>query len=178
MEPVMPLTTIMASLLRRTRRVLLANTAIDVEAVERFDADVQELTLHDVTAVGGFNDPLSVRAAFSFESTLLNALYGRFTADITVPKEQEDLFVRDAAAEMANLILGTCSGDFPNLRRTIALIPVIVLVEDRHIDRRDHTVFGTMRVRATSGRLDIHLLRPKDLFDNHLNHLASCPSRH
>ncbi|WP_299443015.1 chemotaxis protein CheX [uncultured Rhodospira sp.] len=171
MQPVMPLTSVMASVLRRTRRVLLASTAVNVEAVERYVVDAPTLELHDVTAVGGFNAPLGVRAAFSFERSLLEVLYGRFTADIAVPDGQEDLYVHDTAAEIANLILGLCSGDFPNLDGTIALIPVVVLTEERHIDRRDHAVFGTMRMRAPDGRLDVHLLRPKEMFDDQLNHL-------
>ncbi|MBB4266770.1 chemotaxis protein CheX [Roseospira visakhapatnamensis] len=168
----MPLSTLMSSILRRTRRILLATAAINIDAVERFDGDVSALDLHDITAVGGFGEPIGVRAAFSFDNSLLRALYGRFTADIPVPRGQEDLFCRDTAAEIANMILGTSSGDFPEVGRSIAMTPVIVLTEDRHIDRRHHAVFGTMRVRAPSGRLDVHLLRPRELFDNRLNQLV------
>jgi CheY-specific phosphatase CheX len=162
----------MSSVLRRTRAVLLSTAAINIDAVERFDGDVRELDLHDVTAVGGFGDPLGVRAAFSFQTDLLDALFGRITADIPVPKGQEDLFTRETAAEVTNMVLGLCSGDFPDLGRILVLTPPVVLSSDRHIDRRDDAVFGTMRMRTTNGGLSIHLLRPKDLFDGELNYRA------
>lgn len=161
---------IMASVLRRTRGVLLNTAAIPVEAVERFEGDVPSLDIHHVTAVAGLGAPLGVLTAFTFDPTLLTALFDRFTADIEVPEGQDDVFERETAAEIVNLVLGMCSGDFPDLGKLIVLTPPAVLDGARTIDRRQDATFGSMRLRTPSGIMNIHLLRPHHLFDSSLNY--------
>ncbi|MCF8483474.1 MAG: chemotaxis protein CheX [Rhodospirillum sp.] len=172
-DKAMGLPAIMSSLLRRTRTVLLTTAAINVDAVERFDDDVSVLDLHDVTAIAGFRAPVEIRTAFCFDLSLLDALSGRITADIQVPKGQEDLFARDTAAEVANMVQGLCSADFPNLGQVLSLRPPTVLLGERHIIRPKDALFGTMRMRTPNGWLSIHLLRPDVLFDSQL-HYKNC----
>lgn len=161
---------VMDSILSQTRSVLHSEAAVEVLGAETFDSDVTELQLHDLTAIAGLGGPISLLIAFSFERSLIEAIYLRFTADIDVPDGDEALYRRETAAEIVNTILGHCTGDFHDIEQSIALSPPVIVEDARYIHRPKSAVFASMRVRTAQGIVTVSLVGPRELFDDHLNY--------
>jgi len=162
----------MASILAHTRQVLHSEAVLEVQGAETFDCDVSKLQLHDLTAIAGLGGPIGLLIAFSFERSLIEAIYQRVTADIGVPEGEEALYIRETAAEIVNTILGLCTADFQNLDQTIALSPPVILEDARCIHRPKNAVFASMRVRTERGVVTMSFVGPRDLFDEYLNYQA------
>lgn len=163
---------VMDSVFSRTREVLEAEAPITVECAEAVRFDVKKLQLHDITAIAGLGGPISLLIAFSFERSLLDAIYAAIVADIHVPEDEIELHVRDAAAEIVNTVLGLCTGDFHNIERSISLSPPVVIEDARCIHRPKNAVFASMRIRTDHGGVGVGLVGPRDLFDDYLNYQA------
>ena len=161
---------VMASILAQTREVLAAEAVIAVDGAETFDCDVTKLQLHDMTVIAGLGGPISLLIAFSFEQSLLEALFLRVTADLGVPPDEEDLYRRETAAEIVNTILGLCTTDFQNIEESIALSPPVIIEDARCIHRPKNAVFANMRIRTERGIVSVSFVGPRDLFDDHLNY--------
>lgn len=161
---------VMASTLAQTREVLSAEAVISVDGAETFDCDVMKLQLHDMTVIAGLGGPISLLIAFSFDSSLVDALYHRVTADIEVPPGEEDLYKRETAAEIVNTILGLCTCDFQNIEESIALSPPVIIEDARCIHRPKNAVFASMRIRTEKGIVSVSFIGPRELFDDHLNY--------
>lgn len=161
---------VMASILGQTREVLAAEAVIAVDGAETFDCDVTKLQLHDMTVIAGLGGPISLLIAFSFESSLVDALFSRVTADIEVPSGEEDLYRRETAAEIVNTILGLCTSDFQNIEESIALSPPVIIEDARCIHRPKNAVFANMRIRTERGIVSVSFVGPRELFDDHLNY--------
>lgn len=161
---------VMASILGQTREVLAAEAVIAVDGAETFDCDVTRLHLHDMTVIAGLGGPISLLIAFSFEKSLVEALFNRVTADIEVPPGEEDLYRRETAAEIVNTILGLCTTDFQNIEESIALSPPVIIEDARCIHRPKNAVFANMRIRTERGIVSVSFVGPRELFDDHLNY--------
>ena len=163
---------VMASILARTRKVLHSEAVLEVLGAEAFDCDVAKRQLHDLTAIAGLGGPISLLIAFSFDASLIEAIYQRITSDIEVPDGEEALYRRETAAEIVNTILGLCTSDFQEIEQTIALSPPVILEDARCIHRPKNAVFASMRVRTERGIVTISFVGPRELFDDHLNYQA------
>jgi CheY-specific phosphatase CheX len=163
---------VMDSILSQTRRVLLSEAALEVLDTESLDCDVDNLQLHDLTAIAGLGGPISLLIAFSFERSLIEAITQGFTADIGIPEGEEAFYRRETAGEIVNTILGLCTSDFHEIEQTIALSPPVILEDARCIHRPRNAVFASMRLRTASGIVTTSLVGPREMFDDHLNCLA------
>ncbi|MGE5503068.1 MAG: chemotaxis protein CheX [Actinomycetota bacterium] len=162
--------TVLDSVLERARSVLESEAGVTVLGAEAIHCDARKLQLHDLTAIAGLGGPISLLIAFSFERSLLDTIFARVAADIEVPEQEADLYVRDAAAETVNTILGLCTADFQNMEKSIALSPPVIVEDARCIHRPKNAVFASMRVRTSAGSLGVGIVGPRELFDEWLNY--------
>jgi CheY-specific phosphatase CheX len=161
---------VMASILGQTREVLGVEAIIAVDGAETFDCDVSQLQLHDMTVIAGLGGPISLLIAFSFDASLVDALFVRVTDGIEVPPGETELYRRETAAEIVNTILGLCTSDLQNIEESIALSPPVVIEDARCIHRPKNAVFANMRIRTEKGIVSVGFVGPRELFDDHLNY--------
>lgn len=160
---------VMNSILHWTTHVLALEAVISVTEAAPFACDVDELQLHDLTAIAGLGGAVNVLVGFSFERSLLDAVYARMTADIDVPAGEEALYLRETAAETVNLILGLSTADLGTLDMAVVLSPPVILEDARSVYRPKKAVFASMRIHTERGFLDVSVVGPRELFDEHLN---------
>jgi CheY-specific phosphatase CheX len=161
---------VMSSLLAITRRVLQSEAVVTVTGSPTMEGDVDELKLHDLTAIAGLGGPISLLIAFSFEAPLLDAIYQGAVATISVPEGEEDTYRRDAAGEFVNTILGLCTADFQNIERSITLSPPVIMEHARCIHRPKNAVFACMKMATERGVMTVSFVGPRELFDSYLNY--------
>lgn len=163
---------VMRAVLSQTRVLLAADAIARVREVSACDNDTTALSLYGLTATAALGGELGVRVAFSFEPTLLDALFAPGTAGFAVPKDEEDLYRREAAAEMLNIVLGLSTADLPGTHLPVPLSPPVLLEEDRHVPRPSDARFASAEIRTDKGCLGISLAGPETLFDSRFNWLG------
>jgi len=127
---------------------------------------IDTLELYDLTAIVGIGGPINLLAAFSFEQSLIDAIYLRITEEIDVPAGEEDIYREAAAAEIVNTIIGNCTADIELRVQDISLTPPIILDKAKQIQRTKDEMFFSQRLRTRAGRMTINLVGPIDLLDN------------
>lgn len=160
---------LMDAVFGRTRAFLEQETNIIVNRAVPSQGDVDMLFLHDMTAIVGLGGHVNALIAFSFEQRLLEAIFAAYTADIEVPENDRELYMRETSAEVVNIIAGHCTTDAARHNHLISLSPPIILQEARHIARPKSAVFASMRLETLQGVIDVSFVGPRELFDEHLN---------
>lgn len=161
---------VVASTLARTCSYFEEEFGINVAEVNEDRGNVEMLDIHGLTAVVGVGGPVSLLVAFSFEQSLVDALYERMTADIEVPPGEEEVYRGSVAAEVINTIIGNCTADLQR-EHAISLTPPMILDSVKHIHRMKGAVFMSRSLDTKFGGVDINLVCPSELFDSSLNYL-------
>jgi CheY-specific phosphatase CheX len=162
---------VVAATLARTRSYFEEEFGINVIDVSQNRGNIEMLAIHDLTAIVGVGGTVNLLVAFSFEQTLVDALYDRMTADIEVPPGEEELYRGSAAAEIVNTIIGNCTADFQQRDHGISLTPPVILDTAKHIQRMKNAVFMSRALDTEFGRVDINLVGPTELFDVNLDYV-------
>lgn len=134
--------------------------------------DVEELLLKDVTTIIGIGQPVSMLIAFTFESSLLQRLFEIEADGLEIAPEERTLYLRETAAETANIVLGHSTADMEAEGQALSLSPPVVIEETRCIHRPKNAVFASVGIDTDVGDLMISFVGPRELFDEHLNALS------
>lgn len=161
----------MASAQQRTRRFLIEEMQLDVTGHSQSKGVVDVLALRDTTVVVGIGGAVNVLIAFGFQPELLDVLFSRFTADITVPPAQQQRYRMASATEIANIIAGHCTDDLPQVGAALPLSAPVVLAEVRDILRPRAAQFASMSLETHAGSMEISFIGPAELFDQQLNYV-------
>jgi CheY-specific phosphatase CheX len=132
--------------------------------------EVKQMNLHEATAIVSIAGDFNVLIAFSFETPLLQQLTRHFLydGDQVAALDEEDCL--DMASEVINIIVGLCTPDLSKDDNIPVLFsPPVVLDKAKTIRHTKSSLFYVIELQTTLGRLDIHCIGPKQLFDNYLN---------
>jgi CheY-like chemotaxis protein/CheY-specific phosphatase CheX len=163
----------MAAVLTRTRDYLQEEIGLKVNRAKPRIGNVDSLQLRDVTAVVCTDGPVKLHIAFSFQRRLLEHLREKVTANLDIQAEEQELFLRETAAETLNFILGHATADLAEDGNDMRLSPPAVLDEERNIPRPKKAIFTSIEMATDHGTLDINFIGPSELFDQKLN-LIDC----
>lgn len=159
---------VMRSIVGKTRDYFAGEHALSIEEVGAGGGELDTLTLLDTTAVIGLGGRVKLRIAFSFESSLADAVHGWMTAgfhDHDDVGDDADRYREAAVGEVVNTILGHCTIDVQHLDRDgIALTPPAILDRGQTIPRMNDAVYHTRNLSTTLGRLDISIIGPDEGF--------------
>ncbi len=161
----------MASARERTRVFLSEEMQLELTGHRQSMGNLDVLALRETTVVVGIGGAVNVLIAFSFQPELLDVLFTRFTADITVPLAQQQRYRLASASEIANIIAGHCTIDIPQPGAALPLSAPVVLDQVRDLQRPDNAQFSSMSLRTDAGSMDISFIGPAELFDHQLNYV-------
>jgi CheY-specific phosphatase CheX len=165
------MTRMMASARERTRVFLSEEMQLDLLGHRQSMGNVDVLPLGDMTVVVGIGGEVNLLVAFSFQPALLDVLFDRFTADITVPPAQRERYRKASASEIANIIAGHCTDDLPQAEAALPLSAPVVLAEVRSLLRPSKACFASMTLQTSYGSMEISFIGPAELFDHQLNYV-------
>ena len=162
---------VMQSALARTRSYYESEFGISETVVETGAGDVNSLTLLDMTAIIGMGGQINLLIAFSFQSSLIDALYQRMTSDLDVQPDKVEMFREAAAGDVVNTVLGHCTIDLQKLdEQGISMTPPVILDQVKTIQRMKNSMFYTQSLCTALGRMNISLVGPRELFDTDLEY--------
>lgn len=162
---------VIASTLERTSSYFEEEFEITVTDISQDRGSIEGLDIHGLTAIVGVGGPVSLLVAFSFERSLVDALFERMTADIEVPAGEEELYRGSVVGEIINTIIGNCTAELQQFDQAISLTPPMILDSVKHVHRMKNAVFISRSLKTKFGFVDINLVGPGELFDSSLNYV-------
>ena len=154
---------------RRTIDFLRDELKFPVESVSRRLHNEQSVMLRAMTAIVGVGSHKGLYIAYSYDAALIGAMTKRFAAELTIAPEEEDLYMRETASEVVNVIVGNCTAELARRGDTVTLSPPVLALGARTIQGRPKTAVATLTLKYPEGALDVVFVGPKLLFDDHLN---------
>lgn len=159
----------MAAVLRRSRDYFQDEAHLSIDKTRPSMGAINTLTLRAVTAVVCTGGPIRLIIAFSFDRPLLERLRELATRDFTIEPHERELFLREAAAETANFILGHATADLAEDGNHVTLSSPVIINAGRRIHRPRKAMFTTLELTTAIGIVDIDFIGPPEMFDQHLN---------
>ena len=121
--------------------------------------------LLDMTAIIGFGGLVNLQAVFSFQTSLVNAVYAWMTEGFDDRPEEVEKHHEAAIGELVNTILGHCTLDLQHLdRQGIPLTPPVILEAGHVFPAMNCAVFCRHCLHSKYGRLNICLVGPQEVF--------------
>jgi len=156
----------MASAYQWTRSFLNEEMNMEVMGYTQSSDNIDAFAVHDTTAIIGVG---GLMMAFTFQSRLLDELTDRFTSDIQVPADQREIYRRESAAEIVNIIAGHCTMDMQHSDSVVALSPPVIIDEAKSIQLPRNAVFNSLSISTENGNIDISLVGFNKVLGTQLN---------
>jgi CheY-specific phosphatase CheX len=132
--------------------------------------------LRNVTAMVGVGSHAGLYIAYSYDDSLIRTMMRRYTAELTIAPEDEQLYIHETASDIVNVIIGNCTADLARRGDTISLSPPVLMVGARTIQIRTETTGAVLSLQFADGVLDLVFVGPKALFDEQLNYNSEMSS--
>lgn len=134
--------------------------------------EIAELSLREMTAIVGIGGTIDLFIAFSFEDSLINALYEQMADGLDISPEEAEEMKKATAAEIVNIAAGHCTTDLQDMdSEIIPITPPTVLDLVKRVPRLKSAIFHLRSIITAAGALDLYLIGPRELFSNELEYV-------
>lgn len=162
-------TAVVQSAIARTRDYFGSEYGIDVIEIESRNGDLSSLPQLDMTAIIGLGGLVNLLVAFSFQKSLVDAMYAKMNKGFDVPENEVAMYREATVGEVVNTILGHCTMDLQKLdRRGISMTPPFIINHVKMIRCTKSTMFYTQMLNTPLGYINISLGVSKERLDNTL----------
>lgn len=163
---------VMRSVIARTRSFFESEYQVSFTEVDGGAGDLESLTLLDMTAIIGMGGCFNLLVAFSFQDSLVNALFEQVTEGLGVQPDEVEMYREAAVGEVVNTILGHCTIDLQQIdQQGISMTPPIILDRAKTIRRMKNSMFYTQGMSTVFGRMNVSLVGPRELFETNLEYV-------
>jgi len=166
------ITAVVEVVVKRTITFMREQLDMRPQGVERHEGSPESLRLRDITAIVGVGSKAGLYVAFSYDDRLIRAMMKRYTADLAVAPDEEELYVQETAADIVNVIVGNCTADLSQRPEPVSLSPPVLMVGARTISGSPGTTVAALTLQLDEGRLDLAFVGPRVMFDERLNFLG------
>ncbi|WP_135079607.1 chemotaxis protein CheX [Terasakiella sp. SH-1] len=158
---------------RYTENYLSSETGVEIKKRDYKVDDVKSLDLLPITSLVSVGGHINLFIAFSFDEPLLDHLMEAMTEDLEVDDDEHDLYIKETACEVVNTIVGNSTADLAEKGTIIPLSPPVVILGAKTVAGNADAKFFTVGLESRFGRLEIDLVGPTELFDDHLNFIGT-----
>jgi CheY-specific phosphatase CheX len=156
---------------QRTLAFLKEQLGLCVEKISRRLLHEESVVLREMTAIVGVGSRTGLYIAYSYDESLIRAMTATYAAELSIPPEEEALYMRETASDVVNVIVGNCTADLARQGEIVTLSPPVLALGARTIQGRPKTAIATLTLKYPEGSLDVAFVGPKLLFDDHLNYM-------
>lgn len=142
---------------------------VQVETVNM--QDVKRMQLLHLTSILAVEADIRMLIAFSFDRELTDRVFVASTEGLEIAEDEEEMMREETVAELINIIVGNAMADLESRGTAIPISPPIIISEAKNLTRSKGATFYTLDLVAGTGRLSIHFIGPKELFDLNLNYV-------
>jgi CheY-specific phosphatase CheX len=155
---------------QRTIAFLRDELGLVADGVDRRLLREEHVVLRAMTAIVGVGSGDGLYIAYSYDEPLIRVITKRYTVGLIIPAGEEDLYARETASDVVNVIIGNCTADLAKRGELITLSPPVLMEGARTIRGRPKTTIAALTLRFPEGALDVAFVGPKLLFDDQLNY--------
>jgi CheY-specific phosphatase CheX len=155
---------------QRTIAFLRSELSLLADSIDRRLRHEECIVLRSVTAIVGVCSADGLYIAYSYDESLIRAMTKRYTAELSIALGDEDLYMRETASDVVNIIVGNCTADLARRGDLITLSPPVLMLGARTIQGRPRTAIAALTLQFPAGALDVAFVGPRHLFDEHLNY--------
>jgi CheY-specific phosphatase CheX len=137
--------------------------------VDRTTHREKSIVLRPITAIVGVGSRAGLYIAYSYDVSLIRAMTRRYTAGLGVTDDAEEIWIRETASDVVNVIVGNSTADLARRGELITLSPPVLIVGARTIQGREESTIAALAIEFVDGALDVAFVGPRVLFDDHLN---------
>ena len=130
------------------------------------------LALRDVTAIIGLGGAITNLVTVSFDQALLAHLLTLETQGLVVPDNEQELYLSETAAEIANVILGHCLAYLEDLVASaangggrITMSPPVVIEHVSSMRQAQGAAYTSVALQTDFGALVVSIIWPYELFE-------------
>ena len=156
---------------QRTLAFLKEQLDLSIVKINRRIHHEETVVLRDMTAIVGVGSGKGLYIAYSYDESLIRAMTARYTAELSIPPEEEALYMRETASDVVNVIVGNCTAELARQGEVVSLSPPVLALGARTIQGRPKTAIATLTLKYPQGCADVVFVGPKLLFDDHLNYM-------
>jgi CheY-specific phosphatase CheX len=155
---------------QRTLAFLREEMGLEPLATDRHLHEEKCVVLRAITAIVAVGSRAGLYIAYSYDLPLIRAIAKLYTAGLTIAAEEEEIYIRETASDIVNVIVGNSTAELARRGELITLSPPVLMVGAKTIQSRDGSTVATTTARFAQGALDVAFVGPKVLFDDHLNY--------
>ena len=155
----------------RTVNYLRDELNIPVRGITVNMSDVKRMQLLDLTSILAVEADIRMLVAFSFDQELTEGVFVSSTEGLEIAEDEQEMMREETVAELINIIVGNAVADLAPKGTVIPISPPIIISEAKNITRHKGATFYTLDIVTDNGRLSIHFIGPKELFDLNLNYV-------
>jgi CheY-specific phosphatase CheX len=164
----------MASVLKvveqRTIGFLRDEIGLVADKISRHLHHNDHIVLRAMTAIVGVGSRDGLYIAYSYDESLIRAIATKYTAELSIAPGDEDLYMRETASDVVNIIVGNCTADLAQRGDLVILTSPVLMLGARTIQTRVETAIAVLTIQFPQGALDIAFVGPRRLFDDNLNY--------
>jgi hypothetical protein len=153
---------------QRTVAFMLEHLTMKTGGTDHRLHHAEGFTLRAMTAVVSVGSETGFYIAFSYDEPLIEAVFRRYTAELSISPEQEAFYLKETAADIINVIIGNATADLASQGNLIKLSPPIVMVGGGKIYGRGDATVAALTLPFDEGALDLAFVGPKQLLGLHL----------
>jgi hypothetical protein len=155
---------------QRTVAFLRKELGMVANRIDRRLHHEETVVLRAMTAIVGVGSMAGLYIAYSYDTSLIREMTKRYTKELSIGPDEEDLYMRETASDVVNVIVGNCTADLARNRGVVTLSPPVLMLGARTIQGRPRTAISALTLHFREGALDVAFVGPRCLFDNQLNY--------
>jgi CheY-specific phosphatase CheX len=154
---------------QRTLAFLRDEMGLEPITTDRHLHEAKSVVLRAMTAIVAVGSRAGLYIAYSYDLPLIRAMTKLYTAGLTIAADEEEVYIRETASDIVNVIVGNSTAELARRGEMITLSPPVLMVGAKTIQSRDGSTVATTTARFAQGALDVAFVGPKILFDDYLN---------
>ena len=155
---------------QRTIAFIKEQLGLTPKAIKRRLLRDECVMLRDMTAIVAVGSRAGLYIAYSYDASLISAMTKQYTEGLSIPAGEEELYMRETASDIVNVIVGNSTADLARRGELVTLSPPVLMEGARTIKGRAETTIAALTLEFAEGALEVAFVGPKLLFDEHLNY--------
>jgi len=143
-----------------SRMIAFLNDELAIETIDRTLVvnTLQKMQLNYLTSLISVEGGIKVFIALSYDESLFNEIFARYTADLTIEDDEQEEALIDSAGDIINILVGNSLADMNDTNKKMIMSPPIVITAAKQIGCQRHSLVYRTRLVTQYGVVDIYLV--------------------
>jgi CheY-specific phosphatase CheX len=137
---------------------LVDELGIKVVSKKIYLQDVSSINLDYLSSIITLEGHITSKFAFTYEKSLIDALFKILTADIAIDPGEEDIYLEETACEIINIVIGNATAKLEKPQSLLRITPPFVIKEAKHLINKKDSKFFHSIITTEQGHLNLYMV--------------------